>query len=182
MKRLLLPICALAILATSCGSTASDIDSDAVVAHVLAAAPATTSPVEAPPPSIEVPPGCRLVTELDEYGFEVEVIDCGDEEPAPPGDDKWLGSDSAVEAAILMRKAILQEAACGTATSHDQLREHVARSPMKLREPLLAAIAALERGAQHCNQDRDAWAEAMSAAITHLEEFVLAAEPEDPGS
>lgn len=182
MKRLVLPICALAVLATSCGSTASDIDSDAVVAHVLAATPATTVPSEAPPASVEVPPGCRLVTELDEYGFEVEVVDCGDEEPAPPGDEEWLGSDSAVEAATLLREAILHEAACGSVVSHDQLREHVARSPTKLREPLLAAIAALELGAQHCNRDSDAWAETMSTAISHLEEFVLAAEAKDSGS
>jgi hypothetical protein len=56
------------------------------------------------------------------------------------------------------------------------LKTLVAESISEYREPLLAAVAALEQGAAHCNKDKDAWAAAMSDAILHLEEFLRAVE------
>ena len=50
----------------------------------------------------------------------------------------------------------------------------MAESINDYREPLLAAIAALEQGAAFCNANKDAWAAAMAEAILHLEDFLVA--------
>jgi len=179
MKKLLTLTAALALLATACGSPGPEIQSTAVVADVLGSveavqAAAAAAAAEAPTPS--VPPGCRLVTELDEYGFEVDVIKCDDEVPPVPENPEWLGSDSAKQAATMMRQALVDQAECGTRATYGELKTLVAASLPEYREPLLAAVAALEQGAAHCNTDKDAWAEAMSRAILRLEEFLRAVE------
>lgn len=177
MKKLLPLVSALAIVSASCGSPAPQIDSDFIVAEVMASVSrrqAASDETTLPP--VSVPPGCRLVTVLDEYDFEVEVVDCG--EPADPasGDSRWLGSGDAAEASKLMREALLHQHECGAQVAYERLRDVIAEAPPKVGLPLLAAVAALERGAEHCNVDRDAWASEMIEAILRLEDFVRAAE------
>lgn len=173
MKRLFPFLCAVALLAASCGSPRAQIQSDALIADVLQSAVGVDA--TAPTPSASVPPGCRLVTEYDEYGFEVELLDCTSPQDPPPKNTNWLGSDSAEEAAGLLVQALI-DPACASGANYAKLKTLVAGSPPAYRDLLLGAVAALERGVAHCNNDKDAWAESMREAIVSLEEFLQAVE------
>ena len=107
MRRLLTFIVMFALLAAACGSPAPEIQSDDVVAEVLGVVDAAeTSATKTTVAQLEVPPGCELVTELDEYGFEVQVVNCDDRQPLPEDPD-WLGSDSSKLAARMLREAMI---------------------------------------------------------------------------
>jgi len=185
MKKLAV-IAAAALMVAGCGAEAERIDSSSVVAEVLETARATTSPSAGPTttttPSISIPPGCRLVTERDPYGFEVEVLDCGDPPDVGPGDEDWLGSDGAKAAATLLRTALLDQAECGRYAAYLELKELVSEAKRKYREPLLEAIASLEAGVPHCGANRRAWVTAMRTAVAHLEQFMAAVEEDFPGT
>ncbi len=181
--RLLALLALVALIAAGCAAAVPQaVDSTPVVSEVLAVAeetlpPSTTTVTEttAPAPAISVPPGCRLTTMLDEYGFEIEVVDCGEPVEAQPENPDWLGSESAAEVAKLMRVALIDQPACGVRTTYSELRTRISEAVPELREPLLEAVAALERGAAECNRDQDAWAEAMREAIGFIDDFLLAA-------
>ncbi len=176
MKKPTFLIVAVALLAASCGA-GPETSSDLVVAQVLSslseaddAAPATT----APPPSL--PPGCIMVSELDNYGFEVDVLDCGERPDPGIENPNWLGSESAELAATMLRTALVDQDQCGTRATYGELKTLVIEAAAEYSEPLLEAIASLEQGAAHCNKDKDAWAAAMSEALVHFDTFLRAVE------
>jgi hypothetical protein len=174
MKTFLSLVAALAVVASACTTAQPAIDSAPVISQVIEAVD-TTAPATTAEPTISVPPGCRLITEVDEYGFDVEVVECGEPTDPLPENPDWLGSDSAVQAATLMRIALIDQPACGSRTSYAELKSRISEALPELREPLAAAVAALERGVAECNRDKDAWISAMNEAIDYLDEFIAVA-------
>ncbi len=124
--RLIVVLALVALLAAGCAAAVpQEVDSTPVVSEVLAVVDETMPPsptavatTAAPAPEISVPPGCRLTTMLDEYGFEIEVVDCGEPVEAQPENPDWLGSESATQVANLMRIALIDQPACRVRTTY----------------------------------------------------------------
>lgn len=177
---------ALFVAFTAACSSATGDDSVAdqfaaeVVAEVAVAMdqPATTTPPDEGP-TIEVPEGCILVEEIDEYGFPIQVVRCDGEAPVPSttqGPDvsvaDWVGSDGAAALSAAIRDALVLQAACGDVAQLDTLNNLVAETPGAVREPLSKAAAELAQAALFCNRSPESWQDHMDLAIAYLQEFV----------
>jgi len=159
----------LTLLAAACGGATPGVSDSELVADVLAAA---ELPEDESTTTTTLPPGCRTVTETDEYGFEVETTVCDGTAVAQPAKTPWLGSEESREVASRLREIMLNPPVCGEPVAHARLRAMAAEAAEKLSTPLIAAIAAMERGALHCDVDPAAWMDSMEEAIDHLGEFL----------
>ena len=185
----------LTLVAAGCGEAdvdPVDLESDRIAGAVLEAVadalgrPVTTTTTPAEEPDIDVPEGCVLVEEVDEYGFPIDVIRCDDDvpPPRPTGTDlsyaEWVGSDDAVALASAIRDALVLQTSCGDPSGLAELILLVAGSPDEVREPLQKAAAELAQAALFCNRDPEAWQDHMELATAYLEAFIVdASEVED---
>ena len=105
MRRFLSLLVLTALAASACSGDAEPDPAAATAAEVLERVEEALGAQEPPPEELEVPEGCRIVIEIDEYDFETEVLVC-DEDPAtttttttlPPGSDAvaaWVGTQEA---------------------------------------------------------------------------------------
>jgi hypothetical protein len=197
MRRL--PLLAVGvILAAACSN--ADLSSGSlspIASEVLARVDAVLGEDAGPEPgAAEVPEGCRLVIELDEYGFETELVVC--EEPAEPSTTvpsgtvpgepgetttssppdeapdmaAWVGSQKARDLARRLRPVLIGQSGC--AGPHDliALTNQAAAAPDEIRAPLQEAVAALARSAHLCNVDVAGWQAATETALDHLEQVL----------
>jgi len=200
MKRMLTAAVSLAMLLAACadddGSDASEQFASDVIAQIDATF-GTQSAVGGE--DIVVPEGCSLVVEVDEYGFEVEIVRCPDtvtETPEPDtggptdevteytvatGEDlplrEWLGSIDARNLARRIRNGLIMQTGCsGDLTELREADSLAAAAPDEVRAPLLEAIAAMERSAIACNTDLDVWLGELNAALDAFGEFTMIVE------
>jgi hypothetical protein len=149
------------------------------------------------PGEIEVPEGCRLEIELDEYGFETELVVCDDpaettapageatgepettiapettEPSEPPALADWAGSAEARNLARRLRRVLIEQSGCQSSQELILLEADVEAAPTEIRQPLLDAVAALWRSAESCNVDAEAWRAATEEALDRLEQVAV---------
>jgi hypothetical protein len=169
----------LALATGACGAaTAADADNAAdVAAELVAAAEAAAGapPVDAEP---ELPEGCEIVTETDDYGFPVEVMRCGEDVPPPdpggpiPGVEGWVGSNAAFDLAVAIRDALVLQTGCGDGGGLDELALLAAGAPDEVRPALEKAVAELGQAALFCNLDAASWQDHTDLAVAYLEQVV----------
>lgn len=179
MRRASLFLAIAALLATGCSreSTAAP-PTEAATDEVLAIAYATAGPVEqADTEPDAVPDDCRVEVEIDEYGFETEVLRCdGREVPDGATDalEVWLDSLEARRTAQLIRNLVVLQTGC-TRAGHDHLAalEDIAETaPTELQPHLEAAISSLQRSGRACNTDVTRWRRQLGNALDSLEEMI----------
>ena len=188
----------LAACADDDGPDASDPFATDVIAQVDAMLGAQ-SLTAADGQDIVVPEGCSLVIEVDEYGFETEIVRCPDtvvDTTAPgtgsPVEDvttstvatggdlplgEWLGSVDARNLARRIRNGLIMQTGCSRDLT--ELREAAAlaaAAPKRVRTPLSEAVAALERSAMACNADPAAWLHHLNNALDAFGEFTVIVE------
>jgi hypothetical protein len=162
-------------------------ESDVVAVEIInavagAKAEEVIDPVDETDSAVDLPPGCVVVTEEDEYGFPIDVMRCGDEAPPPPepGTDlrfvEWLRTDEADQLAVALRDVLVLQTACGDGSAIRELQRLVAGVPGQVAEPLEKATAELGQASLFCNVDATAWQDHLDLAIAHLQVFVQAAE------
>ena len=205
MRRLLATAVFLVTLLTACadddGPDASEQFAADVISQVDAALGAQSTTVEE---DIVVPEGCSLVIEVDEYGFEVEIVRCPDTavETTEPGTGspveqvtastvatgedlplgEWLGSVDARNLARRIRNGLIMQTGCsGDLTELREAGDLAAASPDEVRTPLREAIAAMERSAMACNVDPDAQLTELDAALDAFGEFTTIVEEHHGG-
>jgi len=197
MRRL--PLLAVGvILAAACSD--ADLTSGApspVAAEVLARVDAVLGEDARPEPgAVEVPEGCRLVIELDEYGFETELVVCDEPPeqsttvpsgtvPGEPGGTTtsnppdqapdmaaWVGSQEARDLARRLRPVLIGQSGCEGPHDLIALTNQAAAAPAEIRAPLQEAVAALAQSAHLCNVDVAGWQAATETALDHLEQVI----------
>ena len=200
MKRLLATVVFVVTLLTACADDepldASEQFAADVISQVDAALGAQTTVAEE---DIVVPEGCSLVIEVDEYGFEVEIVRCpdtvvGTTEPSTgsPVDDvtastvatsgdlplgEWLGSVDARNLARRLRNGLIMQTGCGgDLTELMEADDLAAAAPEEVRSSLREAIAALQGSALACNADPDTWLSELNAALDAFGEFTMIVE------
>lgn len=182
-------VIALGLAAGACSQddTEGDDESKVVAVEIIdAVAGAETEEVidsgDETDSEVDLPPGCVVVTEEDEYGFPIDVMRCGDEAPPPPerGTDlrfvEWVRTDEADQLAVALRDVLVMQTACGDGSAIRELQRLVANVPNQVREPLEKATAELGQASLFCNVDAAAWQDHVDLAIAHLEVFVEVAE------
>jgi hypothetical protein len=162
-----------------------------VLARVAEAAPPTTRPEAA------IPEGCRRETEIDEYGFEIEVVVCDPDPTSTTTPDSggttsttaavpestvastipaeplplagWPGSDHARALMTALREVIVGQTGCEQPGSLIELATLAANAPTEIRDPLQGAVADLQRMAEICDSDVRRWRDALEAALNDLD-------------
>jgi len=137
------------------------------------------------PGEVAVPEGCHLVIEMDEYGFETEIVAC-DQVPGttPPGDDgvvapelsTWGGSVDARSVARNLRRVLVEQTGCHNPQDLIALANLVDAAPTEIRAHLQAAVADLNQSADLCNVDVAGWRQALQAALDDLEGVIAVLE------
>lgn len=165
----------VAIVATACGGNEPDV-SDAAAGEILA----EVSRLGPAVPTTEAPSddNCVTVIEIDEYGFEAEVVRCDGE---PTGGDvlvetagtleEWLGSEDARALATELRIALVEQSACDDPEVLLGARQLAARAPAEVQRPMQRAIAALQRSSRNCDTDLLAWQRGLEQALDELVTF-----------
>jgi hypothetical protein len=190
--RWLLPltvVIALGLVAGACSQDDAEAhdESEVVAAEVIDSVAATEAeevidPADESDTEVDLPPGCVIVTEEDEYGFPIDVMRCGDDAPPPPapGSDQrfieWVRTDEADQLAVALRDVLVLQTACGDGSPIRELQRLVASAPDQVREPLEKATAELGQASLFCNVDAAAWQDHLDLAIAHLQVFVAAAQ------
>lgn len=123
----------------------------------------------------EIPEGCRVDVTIDEYGFETEVLRCGEEgaeEDPPAGDvESWLGTPASRNTARHIRNVVVLQNLC-TDVGNAQLAalaKLVPSAPPEIRPHLDAAVRSLQRSGVACNHDDRRWRNRLNDALDSLE-------------
>ena len=183
---LLAVVAALGLLGGGCSQDGANRHEESrIFAEEVVAVVGAIEPVENSDAEVDVPPGCVIVAEEDEYGFPIDVMRCGADAPPPPpppepGSDlpfaDWVGSAAANQLAVTVRDVLVLQTACRDADAIQELQRLVAETPGDVRPALEEATAQLGRAALACNIDPVAWRDHMDLAIAHLRAFVTTAD------
>jgi len=175
MRRLTTLALSLALLAAACSEDPGpDAAADASAEVMAMVEEALGSQVPVDPDEIVVPEGCRIVIEVDEYGFETEILVC-DEDPATTtttiattGMTGWLESPDARAVANALVNVVLMQEGCTDTRPIDRLADLLDSAPPLIGSSLEEALPDLYRMAAACD-DPNEWQAALEAALDHLE-------------
>jgi len=169
----------MALLTTGCYNAAQPNESQELAAEVMTRVEIAVGIREAAGPhGSAVPEGCHTKIEIDEYGFEVEVVICDGNpttttSPVPTtGLTSWLESPDARSVATILYNVVILQQGCAGIGGISLLESLAANAPYIIGIPMADATSDLYRMAAACGSDATEWQRALTRALDDLDVLV----------